>query len=291
MPAARCRGRRRRRRLAVDPGALGAFGLALTAYVGWAALAGKDVTVNPAIGVFYVYLWVGMVPLSLLVGNVWPLLSPMRTLHLGLTRVMRIPPEAGIARYPSWLGYWPAAAGPVRVRVDRAGRPRLGLRLHRADLGAAVRGGDAGRRRRVRHPVVRAGRPVRGLLRAGGAAVAVGPAARRRRLVVRNPLDGLDGVVVDRGLLAVVSVLLGSTAFDSFAASTYWLAKTARPGELDPELRDTLVLLGFVAAGRGVVRAGGDGGGGGRPGAPAGCRGCWRTRWCRSSWATCSRTT
>jgi hypothetical protein len=59
-------------------------------------------------------------------------------------------------------------------------------------------------------------------------------------------LDGLDGVVVDRGLLAVVSVLLGSTAFDSFAASTYWLEQTARPGDLDPQLRDTAVLVGFV---------------------------------------------
>ena len=53
-------------------------------------------------------------------------------------------------------------------------------------------------------------------------------------VVVRNPLDGLDGVAVDTGLLAVVSVLLGSTAFDSFAASTYWLEKTARPGASRP---------------------------------------------------------
>ena len=45
---------------------------------------------------------------------------------------------------------------------------------------------------------------------------------------------GSTGSVADRGLLAVVSVLLGSTAFDSFAASRYWLAKTARPGRLDP---------------------------------------------------------
>ncbi len=227
-------------------GALRALGLALTAYLGWAALAGQDVTVNPALGVFYVYLWVGMVPLSLLVGNVWPLLSPMRTLHLGLTRAMRTAPESGIARYPSWLGVLAGSGGPVRVRVDRAGRPGLGIRLHRGDVVPAVRGGDAGRGRGVRQPVVRAGRSVRRLLRAGGAAVTVGP-PHDGRLVVRNPLDGLDGVVADRGLLAVVSVLLGSTAFDSFAASTYWLTKTARPGGLDPQLRDTLVLLGFVA--------------------------------------------
>jgi len=92
-------------------GGVRALGLVLTAYVGWAAIAGQDVTVNPVIGVFYVYLWVGMVPVSLLAGDVWPLLSPVRTVHLGLTRLLRTPPDRGVATYPSWLGYWPAAGG------------------------------------------------------------------------------------------------------------------------------------------------------------------------------------
>ena len=227
-------------------GALRALGLALTAYLGWAALAGQDVTVNPALGVFYVYVWVGMVPLSLLVGNVWPLLSPMRTLHLGLTRAMRTAPESGIARYPSWLGYWPAAVGLFAFVWTELVDPDSAFvstvvtwcLLYAAAMlvGGAVFGS-------------------RWFERADpfdvyfGLVARLSPWGRRRdgRLVVRNPLDGLDGVVADRGLLAVVSVLLGSTAFDSFAASTYWLTKTARPGGLDPQLRDTLVLLGFVA--------------------------------------------
>lgn len=45
----------------------------------------------------------------------------------------------------------------------------------------------------------------------------------------------------------MLTVLLGSTAFDSFRASNFWLARTALPGELDPVLRDSLVLSGFVA--------------------------------------------
>lgn len=230
-------------------GGLRAFGLALAAYVGWAAVAGEDVAVNPVIGVFYVYLWVGMVPVSLLAGNVWPLLSPVRTVHLGLTRMLRTPSDRGIAAYPSRLGYWPAACGLFAFvwteLVDRdsafvstvltwllvyAGVMLLGGAVfgtrwfERADpfevyFGLVARLSPWGRRRD-----------------AGGAG----------RLVVRNPLDGLDGVIVDRGLLAVMSVLLGSTAFDSFAASTYWLEQTARPGDLDPQVRDTLVLIGFV---------------------------------------------
>jgi len=225
------------------------LGLALAAYVGWAAVAGPDIAVNPAIGVFYVFVWVAMVPASLLFGDVWPLLSPVRTLHLGLARMMRIRPDAGVVRYPSWLGYWPAAAGLFAfvwtelVDPDSAfvSTVLTWVLVYAAVmlLGGAVFG-------------------TRWFERADPFEVYFGLVARLspwgwrrtgdgRRLVLRNPLDGLDGVPVDRGLLAVVSVLLGSTAFDSFAASEFWLSRTARPGGLDPQLRDTLVLLGFVA--------------------------------------------
>jgi hypothetical protein len=65
-------------------GAVRLVGLVAAAYAGWAALAGNDAPANPALGVFYIYLWVGLVPLSLALGNVWPLLSPMRTLHVAI---------------------------------------------------------------------------------------------------------------------------------------------------------------------------------------------------------------
>ncbi|MGZ6803543.1 MAG: hypothetical protein ACXVFU_10850, partial [Nocardioidaceae bacterium] len=42
-------------------------------------------------------------------------------------------------------------------------------------------------------------------------------------LVVRAPLRNLDGVVPERGLVAVVAVLFGSTAFDSFKDHPTWL--------------------------------------------------------------------
>ena len=41
------------------------FGLLFFLYVGWAAVAGPDLLVNPTFGVFYVILWVGIVPASL----------------------------------------------------------------------------------------------------------------------------------------------------------------------------------------------------------------------------------
>ncbi len=65
------------------------------------------------------------------------------------------------------------------------------------------------------------------------------------RIVVRNPLDNLDGLTPDRGLVAVVSVLLGSTAADSFLTGPFW-AGTAPDLPADPVLLDTLALFAFM---------------------------------------------
>ncbi len=59
---------------------------------------------------------------------------------------------------------------------------------------------------------------------------------RDGHLVARNPLDNLDATPVDRGLVAVVSVVLGSTAYDSLSAAVV----------VDSTLEGTLVLAGFV---------------------------------------------
>ncbi|CAN5586945.1 hypothetical protein BH24ACT11_BH24ACT11_05540 [soil metagenome] len=52
-----------------------------------------------------------MVPLNLLLGNIWPLLSPLRTLHLAMTRLVGAAADSAMRAYPTWLGYWPAAVG------------------------------------------------------------------------------------------------------------------------------------------------------------------------------------
>src|SRR5690348_9980279 len=84
-------------------------GLLLTGFVAFAALFGPDLATNPAATWVYVLFWVGLVPASLLFGPVWRQLNPIRTVHLGIARVLRIPPARGPFRYPRWLGYWPAA--------------------------------------------------------------------------------------------------------------------------------------------------------------------------------------
>lgn len=73
-------------------------------------LGPDDPAHNPAPGAVYVLLWVGLVPASLLLGPVWRLLNPLRTLHRLLSRALRRP-DAGRHPLPARLGLWPAAAG------------------------------------------------------------------------------------------------------------------------------------------------------------------------------------
>ena len=89
--------------------ALRTFGFAVFSFALMTAVFGKDRLTNPFFGMFFVFLWVAPVPLSLLFGNFWKAVSPVRTINAGLSRL------AGGSQpmlvYPKWLGYWPAVIG------------------------------------------------------------------------------------------------------------------------------------------------------------------------------------
>ena len=85
--------------------------LVLAAY-GWAGLAllaGPDLLTNPIFGFVFVWVWVGLVPLSLLLGRFWRATNPLRTVHDALCRLAGTDPEHGLVRLPEQLGVWPAA--------------------------------------------------------------------------------------------------------------------------------------------------------------------------------------
>jgi hypothetical protein len=63
---------------------------------------------------------------------------------------------------------------------------------------------------------------------------------------VRNPLENLDGVKPRPGLVAVVAVLFGSTAFDSFKESTRYL-RFAQDYTAHSTVLNTTALLLFCA--------------------------------------------
>ena len=72
-------------------------------------------------------------------------------------------------------------------------------------------------------------------------------------LVVRSPLANLDTVPVRPGLVAVVAVLFGSTAFDSFRDSSRWVT-FVQDASVPALLLNNLALLGFCV-GVGLVFA------------------------------------
>ncbi|MFC7362652.1 hypothetical protein [Nocardioides astragali] len=218
------------------------LGMAFFLYVAAAAVAGKDSLINPFLGTFYVLLWVGLVPASLLLGPFFKAVSPVRTISMLFAKISGVPEGEGLYAYPARLGYWPAAAGLFAFVWLELVYP------HSTDLGpvrlwtAAYLG------------IMLIGSAVWGttfLARADPFEVYSSLVAKlsiwgRRQgvLVLRSPLANLDTVVPRPGLVAVVGVLFGSTAFDSFRESSAWL-RLVQSMSMSRVLPDTLALITF----------------------------------------------
>jgi hypothetical protein len=203
-----------------------AAGLALVFAV-WAVLAGlcgPQSQSNALLGVFYVLLWVGLVAASLVFGPVWRVISPMRTVYLLLRRITPERLNRPRLPFPGDWGYRPAALGLFAfvwlelASPDSASLPwvRTWLLVYAAlMLGGACLCGP------------------RWLTRAdpfGAYSMAVSRLCPFRRnpatqeIVVGNPLDHLPSLPVRPGVVVMLAVLLGSTAFDSFSSSPTWRA-------------------------------------------------------------------
>lgn len=216
--------------------------LALAAYLTWALIWGPDLVTNPVLGTFYVLVWVGLVPASLLLGPVVKAVSPVRTLNLLLARATGGDPATGLMTYPARLGYWPAALGLfafvwqelVNPQSAYLGSVRLWLAGYLAIMliGAAVFG-DVWLERADPFEVYSS---LLAKLSAWG--------RDGDRLVIRSPLANLATVPPLPGLLAVVAVLFGSTAFDAYKDTIPWQRFVIEVG-LDDVLTNTVALLVF----------------------------------------------
>ena len=80
--------------------------LLATAVIIFGFLGPQDDEANPAPRALYVLLWVGLVPVSLLLGPVWRAVNPLRALHRLLAPLRRRP-----TRPLPDVGYEPAAVG------------------------------------------------------------------------------------------------------------------------------------------------------------------------------------
>ncbi len=229
--------------------ALRLAGMLAFLYTVMVAVFGEDSLINPFFGIFYVLLWVGFVPLSLLFGPAYKAISPVRTINAGFARITGSDPGVGVFTYPVWLGHWPAALGLyafVWMELVYPFATELGpVRLWGAAYVAAMLLGGAlfGDTFYERADPFEVFSTLVSRLSIWG--------RRRGELVIRSPLANLDATPVRPGLVAVVSVLFGSTAFDSFKDSSRWVKFIQGDFVQDHSLThlfNNLGLLGFVLA-------------------------------------------
>ena len=229
--------------------ALRVLGMLIFLYTAGAAVFGRDLLTNPVFGIFYVWWWIGLVAFSVLFGPVWKAISPVRTINLAFARLTGSDPEAGVFQYPARLGYWPAAIGLfafvwmelVYPFSTELGPVRLWCAIYVALmlLGGALFGSgfyERGDPFEVYSSLV-------AKLSVWG--------RREGQLVIRTPLANLDTTRAVPGLLAVLSVLFGSTAFDSFKDSSFWVRFTQETS-VSTNLLNNLALLAFCV-GVGVI--------------------------------------
>jgi hypothetical protein len=239
----------------VTRGAAAAAALAFTVWVVLAGLCGPQTPANALLGVFYVLLWVGLVAVSLFFGPVWRVISPARTVYLLLQRMTPHGLAGPLLSCPEAWGYRPAAVGLFAfVWLELASPNPASLSWVRSWLlGYAlvllVGAWLCGQRWFARADPF------------GVYSMAVSrlsPFRRNpetRKIVVGNPFDHLPSLPIRPGVVAILAVLLGSTAFDSFSSSVTWrnfadrLAKAIHvvPVTVSPSALRTIGLLVFIA--------------------------------------------
>jgi hypothetical protein len=204
---------------------VGAVSFGLLVFLWLGALIGRNSSgANLTPTFVYVYFWIGMPLVSVLVGNVWAVLSPWQAAADGagwLLRRFGLRAEAPFA-YPERLGRWPAAVlllGFVTMELSyvNPSDPRalaLAIAIYSAVTwaGAAAFGSRAWFANGDGFSV-----DFRLLAR-------ISAFGRREdgQLVVRTPFSGLSITDPTPGTIAFVGVMLGSTFFDGFSRTSIW---------------------------------------------------------------------
>jgi hypothetical protein len=194
---------------------LAILALLFTVWVAIAGLFGPQNADNAMAGVFYILMWVGLVAASLLFGPVWRVISPVRAVN------RLIGGRSLGAKYPERLGYWPAAVGLFAfvwlelASPDPGSLPAIRIWLLSwlvVTLAGTLWCGTWWCARADPFEVYSV------------VASRLSPLRRNAegRVAVGNPFDHLLSLPVRPGVVVVLSVLLGSTAFDSFSATPRW---------------------------------------------------------------------
>jgi hypothetical protein len=203
---------------------LGAVSAGLLVLVFATALVGEPSSaVNLAPTFIYVIFWLGLVPVQVLLGNVWPAINPWLAFANATSWVSErlgwrwTPPLS----YPGRLGVWPGAAllfcfAALELTYAEPASPRS-LALAVALYSYVTWFGMAAFGRRTWAERGEAFTVYFGLL------ALISPFAEREgRLIVRTPFSGLAARDDRPGLLAFVAVMLGSVGFDGLSRSPFW---------------------------------------------------------------------
>ncbi|HEX6388162.1 MAG TPA: fenitrothion hydrolase [Solirubrobacteraceae bacterium] len=232
----------------------GAISAGLLILVFLAALLGEPSPAENLAPVFVlIVFWLGLVPVQLLLGDVWRVLNPWLAIADAVAWAWRklgqtwTPPLA----YPARLGVWPAAFflfcfAAYELAYSEPGSPRA-LALAVALYSYAMWFGMAACGRRTWDEHANAFTVYFGLL------ARMAPFGEHDgRLVVRTPLSGLGTSAPTPGTLALVAVMLGSVAFDGLSQAAFWQelrADLEGPYLLDAPGTAELIATGLALAG------------------------------------------
>jgi hypothetical protein len=220
--------------------------LAFWAWFVMALVAGKDLVTNPVFGVVFVLVWVGLVPVSLLGGALWRGVHPVRT-------VARWFGPSAQPQLVDRLGVYPAALAILvwgwfeLVQPDRATLPVL-----RGFVVAWV-------------VIVVLGSLWRGIGWVGSADPFEAYASTLSRLSpwqwrdgtlrVVSPLRNLGSWQPPAGTAALACALLGTTAYDSFSSTAWWV-RLVQASDLPQWLWGLAGLVAMVTIVAGLYVAG-----------------------------------
>jgi hypothetical protein len=221
----------------------GAFGVFLLGLVVYSGLHGtQSSTANFAPTFVYVIFWVGLVPASVLLGDVFRAFNPWRAVGRAVAWVAqtaaRGPVPAPLA-YPERLGRWPAAAGifafaTMELVISNGSKPEnvaIGALVYSAltFVAMALYGVEAWIERGEAFSVY------------FNLFSRISVFERRgREIGLRKPLSGLPPLKPLPGTVGLLAVMIGSVTFDGAAEAPLWT-------NIAPHLSDFFQSIGVAS--------------------------------------------
>jgi hypothetical protein len=206
----------------------GAIGFALLVGVLLCGFFGTQLATQNVTPTFvYVAFWLGLVPVSVLFGDVFRAFNPWRAAGRFVGWILRSSGTEPLP-YPARLGYYPAALGLlafaalelISARGDRPATIATAAAIYSVVtwIAMATYGVEAWSRRGEAFGVY------------FGLFARLSPVeVRGRQVGLRRPLSGLAHLAPEAGIVALVMVMIGTVTFDGLSAGPTWLSATREP--------------------------------------------------------------